>query len=61
MVVGKGTIDMAGIFAALADMGLDGLLVLEYEGDFDNMPKRLEGMRQSLAAMDRFVAAATKG
>jgi inosose dehydratase len=60
MIVGKGTIDMPGVFAALAETRFDGLMVLEYEGDFDNMPKRLDGMRQSLAAMDRFIAAAPK-
>jgi sugar phosphate isomerase/epimerase len=60
MIVGKGTIDMPGVFAALAETRFDGLMVLEYEGDFDNMPKRLDGMRQSLAAMDRFIAAAGK-
>jgi inosose dehydratase len=60
VVVGTGTIDMAGVFAALAETRFDGLLVLEYEGDFDNMPKRLEGMRQSLVAMGRFIAAAPR-
>jgi inosose dehydratase len=60
MIVGKGTIDMPGVFAALAETRFEGLMVLEYEGDFDNMPKRLDGMRQSLAAMDRFIAAAGK-
>jgi hypothetical protein len=33
-------------------------LVIAYEGDFDNMPKRLDGMRQSLAAIDKLIAAA---
>jgi inosose dehydratase len=60
VVVGTGTIDMPGVFAALAETRFDGLLVLEYEGDFDNMSRRLEGMRQSLAAMDRFIAAAPR-
>ena len=57
-IVGQGTIDMPGVFAALAQTRFDGLLVLEYEGDFDNMPKRLDGMRQSLAVMDKLIAAA---
>jgi sugar phosphate isomerase/epimerase len=56
LVVGQGTIDMPGVFAALAETGFDGLLVLEYEGDFDNMTRRLDGMRQSLAAIDRLLA-----
>jgi len=56
-IVGQGTIDMPGVFAALAETKFDGLLVLEYEGDFDNMTKRLDGMRQSLVAMERLIAA----
>jgi inosose dehydratase len=57
LVVGQGTIDMRGVFATLAETGFDGLLVLEYEGDFDNMTKRLEGMRESLTAVGRLLAA----
>ena len=60
-VVGAGTIDLPGVFAALHDTRFEGLLVLEYEGDFDNMEARLAGMRKSLVAMDRFIAAAEKG
>jgi inosose dehydratase len=59
VVVGEGTIDMPGVFAALADTGFTGLLVLEYEGDFDNMNRRLAGMRKSLATIDRLMAAST--
>jgi inosose dehydratase len=57
MVVGEGTIDMPGVFAALRDSGFHGLMVLEYEGDFDNMEKRLAGMRKSLANMHRLIEA----
>lgn len=56
VVVGQGTIDMPGVFAALAETRFDGLLVLEYEGDFDNMTRRLEGMRRSLSAMEKLIA-----
>jgi hypothetical protein len=44
--------------ATSRESGFKGLVVLEYEGDFDNMPKRLAGMRASLANMHRFIAAA---
>jgi inosose dehydratase len=60
-VVGEGTIDMPGVFRALADSKFGGLVVLEYEGDFDNMEKRLAGMRASLAAMHRLIGAAARG
>jgi inosose dehydratase len=53
-VVGEGTIDISGVFRAMRDVGFKGLVVLEYEGDFDNMPKRLAGMRKSLEAIRRF-------
>jgi inosose dehydratase len=56
IIVGQGTIDMPGVFAALKEARFDGLLVLEYEGDFDNMARRLEGMRQSLVAIERLLA-----
>lgn len=59
-VVGEGTIDMPGVFAALRESRFDGLLVLEYEGDFDNMEKRLAGMRTSLANMHRLIQAASR-
>jgi inosose dehydratase len=55
-VVGAGTIDEPGVFAALRDTGFEGLVVLEYEGDFDNMDARLAGMRKSLEAMHRLIA-----
>jgi sugar phosphate isomerase/epimerase len=58
VVVGEGTIDMPGVFAALAETGFDGLMVLEYEGDFDNMTKRMHGMRRSLDAMRKLIASA---
>jgi inosose dehydratase len=58
MIVGEGTIDMPGVFAALRESRFKGLVVLEYEGDFDNMEKRLAGMRTSLANMYRFIDAA---
>jgi inosose dehydratase len=60
MIVGEGTIDMPGLFGALRDSRFDGLLVLEYEGDFDNMNKRLAGMRASLASMHRLIDAAAR-
>lgn len=59
VIVGEGTIDMPAVFAALAETGFSGLLVLEYEGDFDNMERRLAGMRKSLAVMDRLIAGST--
>ena len=58
-VVGEGTIDMAGVFRAMRESGFNGLVVLEYEGDFDNMEKRLDGMRKSLANMHRMIEAAS--
>ena len=57
-VLGEGTIDLPGVFAALAETKFDGLLVLEYEGDFDDMQARLEGMRRSLDVMQRLIGAA---
>ena len=59
MVVGEGLIDMPGVFRALAETKFGGLMVLEYEGDFDDMQARLAGMRKSLANMHRFIAEAT--
>jgi sugar phosphate isomerase/epimerase len=56
-IIGKGTIDIPGVFRALRESGFKGLAVLEYEGDFDNMTKRLAGMRESLAAMRRAIPA----
>lgn len=58
VVVGEGRIDMPGVFRALRESAFDGLLVLEYEGDFDNMERRLAGMKKSLANMQRFIEAA---
>jgi inosose dehydratase len=60
MVVGQGLIDMPAVFRALADTKFDGLLVLEYEGDFDNMDRRLTGMRRSLENMQQLIARTTK-
>jgi len=57
VVVGQGTIDIPGVFAALKATGFDGLLVLEYEGDFDDMPRRLDGMRESLVAIRKLMDA----
>jgi len=57
-IVGEGTIDMPAVFAALRDSSFSGLVVLEYEGDFDNIEKRLAGMRASLANMHRLIDAA---
>lgn len=57
VAVGDGTIDVSGVFGALADVRFDGLLVLEYEGDLDNMPARLAGMRRSLETIHRLAAA----
>jgi len=56
-VLGEGTIDLPGVFAALAETKFDGLLVLEYEGDFDDMKARLEGMRRSLEVMRKLITA----
>lgn len=53
VVVGEGAIDMPAVFQALAETKFDGLLVLEYEGDFDDMDRRLSGMRKSLANVHR--------
>jgi sugar phosphate isomerase/epimerase len=58
VVVGEGTIDMRGVFRALRESRFNGLVVLEYEGDFDNMEKRLAGMRASLANMHRLIEGA---
>jgi sugar phosphate isomerase/epimerase len=55
-VLGDGTIDLPGVFAAMRDAEFRGLVVLEYEGDFDNMEKRMAGMRASLANMQRLLA-----
>lgn len=57
-VLGEGTIDLPGVFAALAGVKFDGLVVLEYEGDFDDMAKRLDGMRRSVEVMERLIAGA---
>jgi inosose dehydratase len=59
-IVGEGTIDMSGVFGALRDSGFGGLVVLEYEGDFDNTERRLAGMRASLASMQRLIDAAKR-
>ncbi len=56
-VLGEGTIDLPGVFKALKESGFSGLVVLEYEGDFDNMEKRLAGMRKSLVVLDQLIAA----
>jgi len=56
-VLGEGTIDLPGVFAALAETKFEGLLVLEYEGDFDDMTARLEGMRRSLEVLRRLISA----
>jgi len=58
VVVGEGTIDLPGVFAALAETGFAGLMVLEYEGDFDSMTKRLDGMRRSLDAIRKLIGSA---
>jgi inosose dehydratase len=52
ITVGKGIIDIPGVFAALREVGFDGLLVLEYEGDFDDMTRRMQGMQDSLRAIE---------
>jgi inosose dehydratase len=57
-ILGQGTIDLAGVFAALRETRFTGLVVLEYEGDFDNMAARLAGMRKSLQAMQNYIATA---
>lgn len=59
-VVGEGTIDIPGVFRALRESGFKGLVVLEYEGDFDNMEKRLAGMRKSLEYMRPLINAAAR-
>lgn len=49
VVVGTGNLDLPGLAAALDDIGFDGPLILEYEGEVDNpMPalaKCVEAMR----------------
>jgi sugar phosphate isomerase/epimerase len=55
-VVGEGTIDIPGVFRAMRESGFKGLVVLEYEGDFDNMSRRLAGMRRSLENIRPLVA-----
>ena len=54
-ILGEGTIDLPGVFTALKESRFAGLLVLEYEGDFDNMQKRLAGIRASLAVLQRLI------
>lgn len=61
IAVGEGTIDMEGVFRALRDVRFDGLLVLEYEGDLDDMGRRLAGMKRSLEAMRRYLDRAAAG
>jgi inosose dehydratase len=56
ITVGKGVIDMPGVFAALRETGFGGLLVLEYEGDFDDMTRRMQGMQDSLRAIETLLA-----
>jgi len=60
IAVGEGTIDMPGVFRALREVEFEGLLVLEYEGDLDDMGARLAGMRRSLAAMHRLIGDARR-
>ncbi len=59
-VLGDGTIDLPGVFAAMRDAGFRGLVVLEYEGDFDNMEKRLAGIRTSLRNLQPLIEGASK-
>jgi len=54
-VLGAGTIDLAGVFKALSESPFAGLLVLEYEGDFDDMQKRLAGIKASLGVLERLI------
>jgi sugar phosphate isomerase/epimerase len=54
-VLGEGTIDLQGVFKALRESGFSGLVVLEYEGDFDNMDRRLAGMRRSLVLLEQLI------
>lgn len=56
IVVGRGTIDMPAVFAALKDIRFDGLMALEYEGDWDNLEARMKGMHESLRNMSRLIA-----
>jgi inosose dehydratase len=55
-VVGTGRIDMRSLFGALKKVRFDGLLSLEYEGDWDNLEARMEGMRASLRNMQKLIA-----
>lgn len=57
IVVGRGTIDMPAVFASLKDIQFDGLMALEYEGDWDNLEARMEGMRESLRNMSQLISA----
>lgn len=59
-IVGEGTIDLPAVFAALAGTRFGGLLLLEYEADWEPIPQRLDGMRKSLEHMHRLIAAARR-
>jgi sugar phosphate isomerase/epimerase len=55
-VLGQGTIDLPGVFRAIADVKFDGLLVLEYEGEYDNWTAQHAGMVKSLDVMRALIA-----
>lgn len=59
VVVGRGIIDMPAVFTALREIRFDGLLTLEYEGDWDNVNARMTGMRQSLRNISRLIGKRT--
>jgi sugar phosphate isomerase/epimerase len=46
---------LPGVFSALKESRFAGLLVLEHEGDFDNMQTRLAGIRASLVRLQRLI------
>jgi sugar phosphate isomerase/epimerase len=56
-VLGEGTIDLPGVFRSLRESRFAGLVVLEYEGDFDDMQQRLAGMRKSLVVLEQLISA----
>lgn len=55
-VVGAGRIDLPAVVSALRKIRFKGLLALEYDGDWDNLGKRMEAMQQSLRNLSRLLA-----
>ena len=51
VVVGTGNLDLPGLAAALDDMGFDGPLILEYEGEVDNPMPALQRCVQAMRSV----------